>query len=302
MDKFVKYLLFVFAGILIIAITMTPGAPKTEPNVTGDKWQTELLQALNAHLPCKIGTIGSVDSVQLSRHALVYNMTIKGDARIDSVYENHYYEFKTMILYAITAMNGQRDYGTKFAHLLEEHNWDLKFRIITPSKHSREWTVSSSELATFVDSYGNNPTAAMYTIICMQAKIMRLQLPLNSDLVGNIRTTSLNAMSAIFSGSVNTLTDIRCSDSDIEVDYRLSENEFLLTDIDTNVFDAQFVWEFTSAMAENDDFRHFLTSLAISHSNLVLNFKGEITQHCLTLRIPYYVIKENCNIAQNKFT
>jgi hypothetical protein len=149
-----------------------------------------------------------------------------------------------------------------------------------------------------MDSCKANPTAAMYSIIDMQVKLTKQQLPAVVDASGNVRTISINAISSATCNDGDILLDIRHTENDIEICYLTGEQEYSLSDIVNSVDDMQFLSALTDELAQDDDVRELLNSLAISHSNLILHYEGVKTKRNVTIKIPYVLIRENCDVPQ----
>lgn len=301
MEKKFKVILGCFVGIVLLAVLIVPTLPKPKLTLSKRLAIEQCLQEQNADLPRKIGTIGWLNAIQLEHDAMVYKMSVVGDAAIDSIYENHDEEMRTILLYSIVMMNGQRDYGTIFSQGLDALGLNLKATITTPSNRTFEWTIVPSELTAFVDSCQKNSTQSMYAIIDMQVQLTKQQLPAVIDSLGNLQTISINAITSASYSQCDILADIRHTDEDIEIDYITSEQEGLLSNIEWND-DEEVIRIFTSEMAKDDDFRELLNSLAISHSNLILNYVGRISNQRMSIKIPYRIIREYCDVPKTLLT
>jgi hypothetical protein len=293
-----KYLITIFAGIVLLAIVIVPNLPKPKITLSDQIAIDKIISEQNADLPRKLGTIGWLNSVQFEDNSLVYHMSVNGDATIDTVYENNYSQFHKIYLYSIVTMNGQGNYGTILTRCLDAKDLNLKCVVTTPSKRRFEWTLSPSEIIAFMDSCKANPTEAMYSIIDMQVKLKKQQLPAVVDASGNVRTISINAISSATCNDGDILLDIQHTENDIEICYLTGEQEYSLSDIVNSVDDMQFLSALTDVLAQDDDVRELLNSLAISHSNLILHYEGVKTKRNVTIKIPYVLIRENCDVPQ----
>jgi hypothetical protein len=297
METKFKYILGSVAGIIILSIIIALSLPKPNPTLHNRREIEKGIRKYNSELPRKIGTIGWLNAVSVEGNSIVYNMSVEGESSVDTVYENNYSDFHNLLLYSIVVMNGQREYGTLLTKCLEASEMNLKCQVTTPSSRTFEWTLSSSEMVAFVDSCKQNPTGAMYTVIDMQVKLTRQQLPAVVDSLGNLRSVSLNAISSDALSESDLLVDIRHTDKDIEVYYVASEQDELLEDWPVN--DETFVRIFTSEIAKDADAKELLNILALSHSNLILNYDGRISKKHISVMIPYHIIKDYCDIPRN---
>jgi hypothetical protein len=202
----------------------------------------------------------------------------------------------------VIALNGQQNHGNMTAKIMEDKGLNLKFEITTPSGHTFEQTLLPSEIISFEDSCKMKPTEAMFAVIDMQVKLSRMQLPAVIDDLGDIRSISTNAISSSALSAYDMLTDIRHNGNDIELCYLTNEQDALLSVANFDIENEQFIRSVTLEMAKDDDFREFLSSLAISHSNLILNYEGRISKQQFSIKIPYAVIREYCDVPKELLT
>ena len=294
-----KYILFICAGIVVLSMIVVSTLPKTKLTLSTRLEIEESLKDVNSDLPRKIGTIGWLNSILLEDNSIVYNLSVNGDKSIDSIYDQNYTDFHTMILYSIVTLNGQQEGGRLLAYFLDSKGINMKCMITTPSQRTFEWNIPPQEMLAFVDSCKKNPTEALYTVIDMHVKLTKIQLPAVCDSLGELRTIPLNAISSSSFSADDILLDITHENNDIIIEYLLSEKDFSCKELKNRVDDEKLINALALELSKDEDFSELLNILALSHSNLILRYTGVLSKSIITVEIPYLVIRKYCKIPNN---
>ena len=194
-------------------------------------------------------------------------------------------------------MNGQRNKGSVFADAMSKMGMGICYKVRTNTGDSETWHISGDEMMEFIDSCKHSPTCAMHSIIDFHLKIANLELPLESNSRNTISSVALNSIVGDNDDSC-LLQSIKHEGADILIKYRVYEknlreykeiaqrqNEIIVMDL------------FVEELAKDKDLLEFMNMLAISHSNLILMFEGNKSMECVTLKIPYTVLKKHCKIT-----
>ena len=222
-----KYILFICAGIVVLSMIVVSTLPKPKLTLSTRLEIEESLKDVNSDLPRKIGTIGWLNSILLEDNSIVYNLSVNGDKSIDSIYDQNYTDFHTMILYSIVTLNGQQEGGRLLAYFLDSKGINMKCMITTPSQRTFEWNIPSQDMLAFVDSCKKSPTDALSTVIDMHVKLSIIRLPAICDTLGELRTIPLNAISTSSFSSDDILLDIKHENNTLLLNFSQVKTIFL---------------------------------------------------------------------------
>ena len=300
MEKGFKYFLAAVSIALIFGIMYVINAPKPAMTVY-DKIELEkMVRNLNSDLPREIGTIGTLDSITYTKKTLTYNLSVYGDTRIKQVYKEHYDDFEDLLKYSLVAMNGQRSMGEKFAEVLNNKELNMGFRVYTADGDAMLWKMTGKELKDFVDSCKMSPTTALRTTIDMQIAIANLDLPVRPDDLTNTKSVTLNSLLGDLDESClpQSITHV---EDDIIIVYNIDEKDFDIDQIGNTFDNEENLDNFAEAMTKDADVREFFGLLAISHSNLVIQYEGRTSHKTASIRIPFSILRKYCKVPQNIF-
>ncbi len=293
--KYVLIIIIVFAAFLILNFDNF-----FRPKMTlKEKAQlSKIIEQQNADLPCEIGTIGYFDSISFSNDTITCYLKIKGGDEYMQLYLDNYDEFKDMMKYSILKLNGQRNMGTSFAHYLDDKGLNLCIRVYSEDNRvCVSWNHTGRDLKNFIDSCRLSPTAALRKVIDMQIKIANLTLPLTADDVKQTSGVYLNSLIGENIDKSCLLQSVKQVDSDVIFEYRVYENHLkTYEEMQNNQFDLNFMNAFAEILAEDEDMLEFMEALAISRSNLVVIFRGDKSNKCAEIKVPYSIIRKHCKI------
>lgn len=299
MEKIFKIFLCVVVFGLCVGVFVTTIIPKPSITIYEELELQKVFCDLNKNLPRTIGTVGTLDSIVYSERTITYNMTAFGDNRIKEVYTQNYNKFKDILKYSILTMNGQYNRGDVFMSILEQKKLNIAYCIYTQNGDTTKWRISGAELKDFAESCKVSPTAALRTIIDIQIEIANINLPIQiEDLNDPIKSVALNA----FLGDIDASClpqSISHIDSDIVFKYDVDEEIIDLNELDNIKNDAEFLDTFAHSLTEDADAHEFIGLLAISHSDMVIVYKGRNSHRSVSIRIPYSVLKKYCKVPQN---
>ncbi len=300
MEKRFKYFLAAVSIALTIGIIYVINAPKPAMTVYDNIELEKIVRNLNSNLPREIGTIGTLDSLTYTEKTLTYNISINGDSRIKQVYKEHYDDFEDLLKYSLVVMNGQNNMGEKYADFFSNKELNLGFRVYTADGDATFWKMTGKELKNFVDSCKMSPTTALRTVIDAQIAIANIDLPIRPDDLTNTKTVALNSIIGDLDESC-LLQSIKHVENDIIFVYNVDEKDFDIDQIGNTFDNEENLDNFAEAMTEDADFQEFLGLLAISHSNLIIQYDGRTSHKTASIRIPFSTLRKYCKVPQNIF-
>ncbi len=287
MKNKINRLLWAAAGAVLLAVIAVSVLPK--PKITRPE-RARIhadIEEYNSKLPRKIGTIGWLCSAAFEGDTLIYRMSVNGSAAVDTLYENNYNVFRKIMLYSFIINNGN---GKILSDYCESKGIYLKWSVTTPSGRAFEWKIPPSEMSAFVDSCRKTPTEALHDVIDIHVKLANMELPLAVDSFGDIHSVAVNALSSAATSDGDILVGIRHAGDDVEFDYSVSEREFSMYYVAPSDISEDEARLIADEMAEDDDMRELMCMLAISRSNLVLNYTARKSGRKTSIRLPYDVI------------
>lgn len=296
MEKAFKFFVIVFVVCTLVGITIAINAPRPKLSFNERLKLSEIIAKCNADLPCEIGTIGYLDSVSFAEETITYHTRINGDGKIMS---DNYDDIKDMLKYSILVMNGQKNLGDIIAYFLGDKGLNMCWKVCAENQMSMNWKITGDEYRTFIDSCKSSPSEALNKIMDMQIKLANLKLPLSP--YQNTQVASITTNSLIGNGTDEDflLQSIKHKGNDILIEYKVSENEMKdienLKDISNNL---DFLNALTQELAQDKDVLELIGMMAISHSNMVLIYRGKTSGKQVSVKIPYNILRNNCNVAQ----
>lgn len=294
MEDKLKYIVGLFFFVVVVGLFVAIEIPS---NRQQDKRNIELERIIcdnNNDLPRPIGTIGSLDSIRLqSGDTIRFYCSVNGDNSVKSIYDNHYSEYKDLLMYSIVAMNGQHHNGDILSQYLSKNEIDLGFTIYTPDLDKREWTIRHQELADFIAACKLSPTEALRTTIDMQIAFVNINLPMSASAVRDAASVSLNSIMGELDENCLLQALSHVGDS-IIVEYLVNESEYCIDCINEAVAETSRIENFAAEVSMDVDAREFMGLLCISHSNLVIKYRGADSGKLAVVPIPYSVLKNYC--------
>lgn len=296
MEKAFKIIVIVFVVCTLVCITIAINAPRPKLSFNERLKMSEIIAKCNADLPCEIGTIGYLDSVSFAEETITYHARINGDGKIMS---DNYDDIKDMLKYSILVMNGQKNLGGIFAYFLGEKDLTMCWKVCTGNQMSMNWKITGDEYRTFIDSCKSSPSKALNKIMDMQIKLANLKLPLSP--YQNTQVASITTNSLIGNGTDEDflLQSIKHKGNDILIEYKVSENEMKdIEDLKNISNNLDFLNALTQELSQNKDVLELIGMMAISHSNMVLIYRGMTSGKQVSVKIPYNILRNNCNVPQ----
>lgn len=303
MEKLCKYIIVASILCTVVGISVVLNMPRPKLTYNDKMRLSQIISECNADLPREIGTIGYLDSMSFTDETITYSVRVKGNDKIMQVYSDNYEEFKDMLKYAFVEMDGQRNLGTVFAHSLESKGLNICFKVSTESGTSKSWNIKGEELSAFVDSCKLSPTTALRKVICMQIKVANLKLPLTT--VASQKATSVAINSIIGSDKEDCclLQTIRHEGNSILFEYKVDEEEMKKIEmLKERLYDFDFTNAFVQQLTEDKDVSEFIGMLAISHSNMVLDYHGNVSNKQILIEIPYTILRNNSKVPHELLT
>ncbi len=299
MEKAFKYIVIAFIICTLVGITIAINAPRPKLSFNERLKMSEIIAKCNADLPCEIGTIGYLDSVSFAEETITFHARVNGDGKIMS---DNYDDFKDKLKYSLLVMNGQKNLGGIFAYLLRDKGLNICLKVCTENQMSMNWKITSDEFRTFTDSCKSSPTEALHKIMDMQIKLANLKLPLSP--YENTQVASITTNSLIGNGANEDylLQSIKHKGNDILIEYKVKENEMKdIEEVKGKLSNLNFMNAWVQNLAQNKDILELIGMLAISRSNMLLVYRGMTSGKQVSVKIPYNILRNNCNIPQELF-
>lgn len=295
MEKWFKYFLTFVVAALTIGIFTAINMPKPKMSVFDRSEMNRMIIHLNEDLPREIGTIGYLDSIKNIDQTIFYIMSVKGDNRIKKVYAENYDEFKELLKYTVLILNGQRGMGDKLVAILDAKGLDMGVRIYTPNREFTDWRITGEELKNFAESCRLDPTAALHQVIDMQIEIANLSLPMKPGDGTPIRSVTLNSIESEDDDSF-LLQSITHLGNSIVFLYDVDEEEQDLDLMKANSNNDVYIENIAAIAAEDADVKEFFGCVALSRSNIVLQYVGRTSRKKVEILLPYKVIRKYCKV------
>lgn len=302
MEKLFKYIIATFILCTVVGIFVFLNMPRPKLTFNDKIRLSQIISECNADLPREIGTIGYLDSMSFTDETITYSVRVKGDDKIMQLYSDNYEEFKDMLKYAFVEMNGQRNLGTAFAHSLESKDLNICFKVSTESGKFKSWNITGEELSAFVDSCKLSPTTALRKVICMQIKIANLK-PLTTVAYQKATSVAINSIIGSDQDDFCLLQAIRHKGNSLLFEYKVNEEEMKgIKKLKERQHDLDFMNALVQELAQDKDVSEFIGMLAISHSNMVLVYQGEVSNKQIHIEIPYTILRDNCKVPHELLT
>ena len=295
MEKWFKYFLTFVVAALMIGIFIAINMPKPKMSLFDKSELNRMIVRLNEDLPREIGTIGYLDSIKNIDQTIYYIMSVKGDNRIKQVYTENYEEFKELLKYTVVILNGQRDKGDQLATILDAKGLDMGVRIYTPDKDFTDWRITGAELKTFVESCQLDPTAALRHVIDMQIEIANLSLPMKPGDGTAIRSVTLNSIESEDDDS-SLLQSVTHLGNSIIFQYDVDKEEQELDLMKVNSNNDEYIENIAAIAAEDADVKEFFGCVALSRSNIILQYVGRTSGNKVEILLPYEVMRKYCKV------
>lgn len=298
MEKGFKYFILIATACMFIGVFIAMNMPKPSMSIHEEMELRQAVTRWNSDLPRTIGTIGTMDSITYHDKTITYNITVFGDNAIKQVYRDNYEEFKGILKYSILAMNGQRNMGNVLVSFCDRKEINLGFRVFTQDGDATDWKMPGRELKQFVESCKVSPTTALKTTVDLQIEIANLHLPVRiEDIHDPIKSVALNAILGELDESCLPQAITHVGD-DIDFVYNVDEKVINLNDLENVKDNMDAIEALASTFTEDADTHEFLGIIAISHSNMILTYKGRKSGKEVSIRIPYSILKKYCKVPQ----
>jgi len=285
MERVIKYI----AAIIVLAIIVTIGVvsllPKDRLTLDEEMEIRKGVQALNDDLPRKVGTIGTLDAIRYQNRAICYDMTVFGDSDIIELYRAHYDEFRYVALYSFSTLNGQNSNANKLAEYCKAKKIGIKLTIVFADKESLSWDLAPNELYNFLLSFDGTPSDAMRTVLDFNIALANYQC-------SSVITNSLDTLSD--EGMV--LLSIDHKDSDIIWTWSVDEQRYSIENISASFQIPNVATVILGELVSDPDVQEFVNLFSISHSNMLLRYKGYTSGKVAELYIPYSVLKQHSQV------
>ena len=300
MEKLFRYTIAILIVFTLTGIFIALNKPRPKLTFNDKIRLSKIIAECNADLPREIGTIGYLDSMSFADETITYAVSVKGDDRIMQVYSDNYDEFKDMLKYSFIEMNGQRNLGNTFAHSLEAKGLDICFKVNTDSNKSKSWTIKGRELSEFVDSCKFSPTTALKRVIDIQIKIANLKLPITTSDSPQATTVAINSIVGDVKDESCLLQAIKYERNNLLFEYKVNDEGMKnIENLKERENDLKFMDAYVQELTRDKDVQEFIGMLAMSHSNMVLVYRGNDSAKQISLKLPYIILRNHCNMPQD---
>lgn len=280
MERTIKLLAAFFLFAIIIAIGIVSTLPKDRLTFEEELQLRSSVKSLNSDLPRQIGSIGMLDSITYNNRSYCYYISIFGESSVIDFYRSHYDDFHDVFLYSFASMDGQRGNATLLAEYSSAKKIRTKTTIAFPNKETITWDYSPSDMLDFINSYNGTPTKALGTVLDFQVDLANYNL-------SNITTNSISALSE---EGVMFLS-FEYIDDAIIWNYGVDENQYDLGTLNANAqLDESAEW-LVRDMITDPDIQELINSISISHSSVILRYKGLSSNCSVDFVLPYDLIK-----------
>ena len=285
MEKVIKIIVAVFVLAILVTIGIVSVLPKDRLTFDEEMEIRKGVQALNDDLPRQLGTIGTLDAIRYQNRAICYDMTVFGDPSIIEFYRSHYDEFRTVALYSFSTLNGQNGNANKLAEYCKAKKIGTKTTIVFADNESISWDFAPNELYDFLLSYKGTPTDAMRTVLDFNIALANYQC-------SNVATNSIESLSD--EGIV--LISLEHKDSDIIWTWSVDEHQYSIKDLSTSFQIQDAATVILGELVTDPDVQELVNLISISHSNMILRYKGYTSGKVAELYIPYSVLKHHSQV------
>lgn len=296
MEKVIKFILISFIFIIGLGILILDKMPKDDNiELMLKEWELEI----NKNFPHDF-ELGRINGVSFKDKFVIYDITTYESSNIIEFYKEHYEDFKYMLLYSFSYLNGTDDNGDKIVYMLFKVDYDIKVVINTIDVKSISWDITKEELEEFLKQCKLTPTEALRKVLNMHIELAKLNIPVNvnSEIQTRNLTTEFMA-STIEEGCL--LIDIKTIDNLIVFEYLVDDTKL---DFDFATLRALSQTDegkmiFAEIFAEDASFREFLNLIVLSQSNLGIMYKGVTSIDSVEIVLPYAILRNYCTIPQD---
>lgn len=281
MERVIKIVSVVFIAAILVAIGIISMLPKDRLTFEEEMKVRESIQALNDDLPRRVGSIGTLDSIKFERRTICYNMTVFGESEIIDFYRSHYEDFHIVALYSYATLNGQNGNASTLAEYCKAKKIGTRTTVFFKDNESISWDFSPDELYDFLLSFEGTPTDAMTTVLDFDIALANYNL-------SNVATNSIDALS----DEGIALISLEHQDNNIVWTWGVDEKRNNINDLSASFHMPNAAEVFISEMVQDPDFQELVNMISISHSNIVLRYKGVASGHITDLLIPYDILKQ----------
>ena len=296
MEKVIKFILISFISILILGIFILDKIPK-EDNIELmlKEWELEI----NKNFPHDF-ELGRINGVSFKDKFVIYDITTYESSNIIEFYKEHYEDFKYMLLYSFSYLNGTDDNGDKIVYMLFKVDYDIKVVINTIDGKSISWDITKEELEEFLKQCKLTPTEALRKVLNMHIELAKLNIPVNENSEIQVRNITTEFMaSTIEEGCL--LIDIKTIDNLIVFEYLVDDTKL---DFDFATLRALSQTDegkmiFAEIFSEDVSFREFLNLIVLSQSNLGIMYKGVTLMDSVEIVLPYTILRNYCTMPKD---
>lgn len=300
MEKVIKFILISFIFIIGLGILILDKMPKDDNiELMLKEWELEI----NKNFPHET-VLGRINGVSFKDKFVIYDLTIYETSyetpNIIEFYKEHYEDFKYMLLYILSALNGIDNNGDKLVYMLFEIDYDIRVVINTKDDKSISWDIKKEELDEFVKQCKLTPTEALRKVLDIQIELVKLNIPVNENSEIQTRNITTEFMaSTIEEGCL--LIDIKTIDNLIVFEYLVDDTKL---DFDFATLRALSQTDegkmiFAEIFSEDVSFREFLNLIVLSQSNLGIMYKGVTLMDSVEIVLPYTILRNYCTMPKD---
>ena len=299
MEKVIRFILigFVFGALGVLIANEIPRKDSIELMLR--EWEMEVNKDFPHETP-----FGRINGVSFKDKFVVYDITIYEKfyptSNIIEFYKEHYEDFKYMLLYGFSALNGIDNNVNKLVYLLFKVDYDIRVVVNIKDDKSISWDIKKEEFDEFLKQCKLTPTEALRKVLDIQIELVKLNIPVNvnSEIQNRNITTEFMA-STIEEGYL--LIDIKTIDNLIVFEYLVDDTnldfDFATLRALSQTDEGKMI--FAEIFAEDASFREFLNLFVVSQSNLGIMYKGITSMDAVEIVLPYTILRKYCTIPQD---
>lgn len=296
MEQKFKYIIFLVLGLFLIGFMVVMSIPRKPLTLFEEVEILQNLPSLKEDLPRRIGTIGTMDSITYRNKTFIYSITVFGDNRIHDLYRDRYEDFGELLKYSFIKMNGQSNMATHMSTFMKSKELAIEIQVYSANHDCTKWRWTGSELKAFVDSCKVNPTEALKKTLDMQLQLANINLPTDEhNPQSNIHSISSNSLIGEYDSDC-LLQSIRSVDDNIIITYKVNEDKYNIQYLDKYYQDLDAIESFAKECGSDPDSQELMGLIAITHSNLIIEYVGSMSKTTAEVIIPYLLLKKFCQI------
>lgn len=287
-------LVIAFAALMILgSIANVIFAPEKAKIEERSKLQSTISR-LNSEAPYQVGICTWFTGVSLtSQDTITYNMELRGDQKLESLYANHKKELRDMTLLGFTMMDEQRNNGTFIGKLLKDNNMILLYRISMPSGKNMSFPFTGDEI---LNATANKKLSSQEALLKFMNKQLNMFLPIAWDEDGNQIGTGSSKQYSVKEFQI--LKSITLKGMDIIYNISIPEKSFTISDLHKASNNDEAKKSLFVELCKDSTFKGALKYYAMAKCNMVLHYIGAKSSKTVDFCFPYTLIRQHSYIPQ----